>query len=80
LYDLLRLRQKYLWWSKRFQDIIDRQDMDAHHLLGYNRAGELAAYARLFRRAKLRTNQRGPRDLILWAFRRRLDAGWCARP
>lgn len=49
LYDLLRLRSEVFVVEQNcvFQDI-DRQDMDAHHLLGYNEAGELAAYARLF--------------------------------
>ena len=49
LYELLRLRVAVFVVEQNcvFQDI-DRQDMDAHHLLGYNEAGELAAYARLF--------------------------------
>ncbi|GAB3876829.1 GNAT family N-acetyltransferase [Hymenobacter segetis] len=49
LYDLLRLRSEVFVVEQNcaFQDI-DRLDMDAHHLLGYNEAGELAAYARLF--------------------------------
>ena len=53
LYDLLRLRSEVFVVEQNcvFQDI-DRQDMDAHHLLGYNEAGELAAYARLFAAGK----------------------------
>ncbi|WP_201977175.1 GNAT family N-acetyltransferase [Hymenobacter rubidus] len=49
LYDVLRLRSEVFVVEQNcvFQDI-DRQDLDAYHLLGYNEAGELAAYARLF--------------------------------
>ena len=49
LYDVLRLRSEVFVVEQNcaYQDI-DRQDVDAYHLLGYNEAGELAAYARLF--------------------------------
>ena len=49
LYDVLRLRSEVFVVEQAcaFQDI-DRQDLDAYHLMGYNDAGELAAYARLF--------------------------------
>lgn len=49
LYDVLRLRSEVFVVEQNcaFQDI-DRQDVDASHLMGYNEAGELVAYARLF--------------------------------
>lgn len=49
LYDVLRLRAEVFVVEQNcvFQEI-DRQDIDAFHLLGYNEAGELVAYARLF--------------------------------
>ena len=49
LYDVLRLRAEVFIVEQNcpYQDI-DRRDVDALHLLGYNEEGELAAYARLF--------------------------------
>ncbi|UOQ97665.1 GNAT family N-acetyltransferase [Hymenobacter sp. 5317J-9] len=49
LYDVLRLRSEVFVVEQNcvFQDI-DRQDLDAYHLLGYSEGGELVAYARLF--------------------------------
>ena len=49
LYDVLRLRSAVFVVEQAciYQDI-DRQDVNALHLLGYNEAGELLAYARLF--------------------------------
>ena len=53
LYDVLRLRSQVFVVEQNcvYQDI-DRQDVDALHLLGYNEAGELLAYARLFAAGK----------------------------
>jgi ElaA protein len=49
LYDVLRLRSEVFIVEQNcvYQDI-DRRDVDAMHLLGYNEQGELVAYARLF--------------------------------
>ena len=50
LYDVLRLRSEVFVVEQNcvYQDI-DRRDVDALHLLALNDAGELLAYARLFK-------------------------------
>ena len=70
LYDLLRLRSEVFVVEQNcvFQDI-DRQDMDAHHLLGYNEAGELAAYARLFAAGKCYAEASIGRVIVALPFR-----------
>jgi ElaA protein len=71
LYDLLRLRSEVFVVEQNcaFQDI-DRQDMDAHHLLGYNEAGELAAYARLFDAGKSYSEASIGRVIVALPFRK----------
>lgn len=71
LYDLLRLRSEVFVVEQNcvFQDI-DRQDMDAHHLLGYNEAGTLAAYARLFDAGKCYEEASIGRVIVAQPFRK----------
>jgi ElaA protein len=49
LYDVLRLRAEVFVVEQNcaYQDV-DRRDVQAFHLMGYNDQGELVAYARLF--------------------------------
>jgi ElaA protein len=70
LYDVLRLRSEVFVVEQNcvYQDI-DRQDVDAYHLLGYNEAGELAAYARLFDAGKCYTEASIGRVIVAPAFR-----------
>ncbi|GAB3582313.1 GNAT family N-acetyltransferase [Hymenobacter daeguensis] len=70
LYDVLRLRSEVFVVEQNcvYQDI-DRQDPDAFHLLGYNEAGELAAYARLFDAGKCYAEASIGRVIVAPAFR-----------
>ena len=70
LYDVLRLRSEVFVVEQNcvFQDI-DRQDLDAHHLLGYNEAGELVAYARLFEAGKAYAEASIGRVIVAQPFR-----------
>ena len=70
LYDVLRLRSEVfvVEQSCAYQDI-DRQDVDAFHLLGYNDAGELVAYARLFDAGKCYTEASIGRVIVAQPFR-----------
>ena len=71
LYDVLRLRSEVFVVEQNcvFQDI-DRQDIDAYHLLGYNEAGELVAYARLFDAGKCYAEASIGRVIVAQPFRR----------
>ena len=71
LYDVLRLRSEVFVVEQNcvFQDI-DRQDIDAHHLLGYNEGGELVAYARLFDAGKCYAEASIGRVIVAQPFRR----------
>ena len=71
LYDVLSLRSEVFVVEQNcaFQDI-DRQDLDAHHLLGYNEAGELVAYARLFDAGKCYAEASIGRVIVAQLFRR----------
>ena len=71
LYDVLRLRSEVFVVEQNcaFQDI-DRQDLDAHHLLGYSEAGELVAYARLFAAGKCYAEASIGRVIVAQPFRR----------
>ena len=70
LYDVLRLRSEVFVVEQNcaFQDI-DRQDLDAHHLLGYNEGGELVAYARLFAAGKSHAEASIGRVIVAQPFR-----------
>ena len=71
LYDVLRLRSEVFVVEQNcaFQDI-DRQDLDAHHLLGYSEAGELVTYARLFDAGKCYAEASIGRVIVAQPFRR----------
>lgn len=71
LYDVLRLRSEVFVVEQNcaFQDI-DRQDLEAHHLLGYTEAGELVAYARLFDAGKSYPEASIGRVIVAQPFRR----------
>jgi ElaA protein len=70
LYDVLRLRSEVFVVEQKcaFQDI-DRLDIDAFHLLGYNEAGELVAYARLFDAGKCYAEASIGRVIVALPFR-----------
>ena len=70
LYDVLRLRTEVFVVEQNcaFQDI-DRQDLDAYHLLGYNEGGELVAYARLFAAGKSHAEASIGRVIVAQPFR-----------
>ena len=70
LYDVLRLRSEVFVVEQNcaFQDI-DRQDLDAYHLLGYNEGGELVAYARLFAAGKSHAEASIGRVIVAQPFR-----------
>ena len=71
LYDVLRLRAEVFVVEQQcsYQDI-DRRDVAALHLLGYNDEGELAAYARLFDAGKYYEHASIGRVVVAQPYRR----------